>query len=94
MADYFKNGDTRTHLIGMLGGFIWMSGMVISFMTSKAEVNKAVAYALSNASPLVAMIWGVLIWKEFKAAPKGTNKYVYAMFFCFLAALILIALSN
>ena len=94
MADYFKNGDTRTHLIGMLGGFIWMSGMVISFMTSKAEVNKAVAYALSNASPLVAMIWGVLIWKEFKAAPKGTNKFVYAMFFCFLAALILIALSN
>lgn len=94
MKDYFKNGDTRTHLIGMLGGFIWMSGMVVSFMTAGAAVNKAVSYALSNASPLVAMIWGVLIWKEFKAAPKGTNTYVYAMFFCFLAALILIALSN
>lgn len=94
MKDYFKNGDTRTHLIGMLGGFIWMSGMVISFMTAGAAVNKAVSYALSNASPLVAMIWGVLIWKEFKAAPKGTNKYVYAMFFSFLVALVLIALSN
>ncbi len=94
MKDYFKNGDTRTHLIGMLGGFIWMSGMVISFMTAGAPVNKAVSYALSNASPLVAMIWGVLIWREFKAAPKGTNKYVYAMFFCFLAALVLIAMSN
>lgn len=94
MKDYFKNGDTRTHLIGMLGGFIWMSGMVVSFMTAGAAVNKAVSYALSNASPLVAMIWGVLIWKEFKAAPKGTNKYVYAMFFSFLVALVLIALSN
>lgn len=31
MKDYLK-GDTRTHLIGMLGGFIWMSGMVVSFM--------------------------------------------------------------
>ena len=94
MKDYFKNGDTRTHLIGMLGGFIWMSGMVISFMTAGAPVNKAVSYALSNASPLVAMIWGVLIWREFKAAPKGTNKYVTMMFVCFLAALILIAMSN
>lgn len=94
VKDYFTKGDTRTHLIGMLGGFIWMSGMVISFMTAGAAVNKAVSYALSNASPLVAMIWGVLIWKEFKDAPKGTNKYVTLMFLCFLAALILIAASN
>lgn len=55
MKDYFKNGDTCTHLIGMLGGFIW---------------------------------------KEFKDAPKGTNKYVAAMFISFLVALILITLSN
>lgn len=94
IKEYFTNGDTRTHLIGLLGGFIWMSGMVISFMSAQAPVNKAVAYALSNASPLVAMIWGVLIWKEFKQAPKGTMKFVYAMFFCFLAALVIIAASN
>ncbi len=94
IKDYFSNGDTRTHLIGMLGGFIWMSGMVISFMTAQAPVNKAVSYALSNASPLVAMIWGVLIWREFSEAPKGTMKYVSAMFLCFLAALVIIAISN
>ncbi|NLZ19495.1 MAG: multidrug DMT transporter permease [Bacteroidales bacterium] len=94
MKDYFQKGDARTHLIGMLGGFIWMSGMVISFMTAQAPVNKAVSYALSNASPLIAMIWGVLIWREFKDAPKGTMKYVYAMFLCFLAALVIIAASN
>ena len=94
MKDYFTKGDTRTHLIGMLGGFIWMSGMFISFMSAGAQVNKAVAYALSNASPLIAMIWGVFIWKEFKGAPKGTNKYVAAMFLSFLAALVIITLSN
>ena len=94
MKDYFSKGDARTHLIGMLGGFIWMSGMVISLMSAGAQVNKAVAYALSNASPLIAMIWGVFIWKEFKNAPKGTNKYVAAMFLSFLAALVIITLSN
>ena len=93
MKDYVSNGDARTHLIGMLGGFIWMSGMVISFMASGSG-NPAVTYALSNASPVVAMIWGVLIWKEFKDAPKGTNKYLAAMFLLFLAALVVITMSN
>jgi len=93
MKDYFTKGDTKTHLIGLLGGFIWMSGMVISFMGSGGG-NPAVNYALSNASPVVAMIWGVLIWKEFKGAPKGTNKLLFAMFFLFVAALVLISMAN
>lgn len=93
MKDYVSNGDAKTHLIGMLGGFIWMSGMIISFMASGSG-NPAVTYALSNASPVVAMIWGVLIWKEFKDAPKGTNKYLAAMFLLFLAALVVITMSN
>lgn len=63
-------------------------------MSAGAQVNKAVSYALSNASPLIAMIWGVFIWKEFKGAPKGTNKYVAAMFLSFLLALVLITMSN
>ena len=93
MKDYFTKGDTKTHLIGLLGGFIWMSGMVISFMGSGGG-NPAVNYALSNASPVVAMIWGVLIWKEFKGAPKGTNKFLLAMFLLFIAALVLISMAN
>ena len=28
MKDYFTKGDTRTHLIGMLGGFIWMLSLI------------------------------------------------------------------
>lgn len=94
MEQYFKNGTMRTHLIGILGGFIWMSGMVISFMTAGANVNKAVSYALSNASPLVAMIWGVLVWKEFKNAPKGTSSYLIFMFLLFALALVIITMSN
>lgn len=94
IEEYFKNGDSKTHLIGMLGGFIWMSGMVVSFMSAGADVNKAVSYALSNASPLVAMIWGVIVWREFKGAPKGTTKYLVSMFAVFIAALLVISLSN
>ena len=92
--EYFHDGDAKKHLVGILGGFIWMSGMLISFMSAAAPIDPAVKYSLSNASPLVAMIWGVLIWKEFKGAPKGTNKFIIAMFVCFIAALVLCAASQ
>lgn len=92
MKDYFS-GDLRTHLVGILGGIIWMSGMVISFMGAGAA-NPAIAYALSNAAPVVAMIWGVFVWKEFKGAPKGTNKLITFMFVLFIAGLVCITLSN
>ncbi len=91
-SDYLK-GDTRTHLIGMLGGFIWMSGMLVSFMGAGAA-NPAISYALSNASPVVAMIWGVFIWKEFKNAPKGTMTLVNLMFLLFVVGLVIVTMSN
>ena len=90
--DYLA-GSSRTHLIGMLGGLIWMGGMVISFMGSGAA-NPAISYALSNAAPIVAMIWGVWIWKEFKGAPKGTYPLIGAMFLLFIVGLVLITMSN
>ncbi len=92
MKDYF-GGSLRTHMVGVFGGFIWMGGMVISFMGAGAA-NPAIAYALSNAAPVVAMIWGVFIWKEFKGAPKGTDMLIAAMFALFVAGLISITLSN
>ncbi len=92
MRDYLK-GDLRTHLIGMFGGFIWMSGMLVSFMGAGAA-NPAISYALSNASPVVAMIWGAFIWKEFKNAPKGTMRIVNTMFALFVIGLVIVTLSN
>lgn len=92
MREYFA-GSAKTHLIGVLGGFIWMGGMVISFMGAGAA-NPAISYALSNAAPVVAMIWGVFVWKEFKEAPQGTNKLIISMFVLFITGLILITLSN
>lgn len=92
MKDYFK-GDSRTHLIGVLGGFIWMSGMAISFMGAGAA-NPAISYALSNAAPVVAMIWGVFVWREFKGASSTTNRLIAAMFLLFIVGLVFITMSN
>ena len=92
MREYFR-GNFSTHLVGVLGGLIWMTGMVVSFMSAGAS-NPAISYALSNAAPVVAILWGVLIWKEFRGAPRGTNTLLVSMFVLFLAGLVLITMSN
>jgi glucose uptake protein len=91
-SDYFK-GSVGTHLTGVLGGAIWSLGLSTSFIAVGAA-GPAVSYALSNAAPVVAILWGVLVWKEFAAAPKSTSKLLGAMFLCYLAGLVLITWSR
>jgi len=91
MKEYWK-GNLKTHLSGVVGGFIWMLGMVVSFMAAGAA-NPAISYALSNAAPVVAILWGVLIWKEFRGAPKGTNTILLSMFLLYIIGLVLITAS-
>jgi glucose uptake protein len=92
IADYWR-GDAATHLTGILGGAIWSIGITSSFIAVGAA-GPAVSYALSNAAPVVAILWGVLAWKEFAAAPKGTNRVLATMFICYLAGLALITYSR
>jgi len=92
IGEYF-HGSMGTHLTGVLGGVIWSLGLSASYVAVGAA-GPAVSYALSNAAPVVAILWGVLVWKEFASAPKGTNKLLGAMFLCFLVGLVLITYSR
>lgn len=91
-GDYFK-GSLTTHLTGVLGGAIWAVGISASFIAVGAA-GPAVSYALSNAAPVVAILWGVLVWKEFAGAPRKVNIQLTGMFLCFLAGLVLITYSR
>jgi glucose uptake protein len=92
MKDY-SAGTTKTHVLGMLGGSIWALGTIFSYMAVGAA-NPAIAYALSNAAPVVAILWGLLVWKEFQGAPKGTNTLLVVMFIAYIVGLVLITMSN
>jgi glucose uptake protein len=92
IADYLK-GSWGAHLTGLLGGAIWSVGLSCSFIAVGAA-GPAVSYALSNAAPVAAILWGVLVWKEFAHAPRGTGRLLGLMFICFLAGLALITYSR
>lgn len=91
--DYFTKGDLKTHLIGILGGVIWSMGMTLSILAS-GKAGFAISYGLGQGATLVAALWGVFIWKEFKNAKEGTNKLLIFMFIFYVVGLTLIIFAR
>lgn len=91
--DYFKLGNPKLHLIGILGGVIWGVGMSFSIISSE-QAGPAIAYGLGQGATMVAALWGVFIWKELKDLPKSKNWLITAMFICFIIGLGLIIYSK
>jgi len=90
---YIKHGTPKLHIVGILGGIIWSLGMMLSIMAGDIA-GYAISYGLGQGATLVAAIWGVFVWKEFKDAPKGTSKLLVLMFASFVIGLVLIILAN
>ncbi len=78
------------HLLGLLGGFIWGTGTVFNFVAA-GLVGVAIAYAIGQSAPMVAALWGVFVWKEFRGANQQAKLYLTGMFVSYLAALFVIA---
>jgi glucose uptake protein len=89
---YFK-GKFPTHLVGILGGLIWGLGNSFNLIAA-GKAGPAISYGLGQGATLIAALWGVFIWKEFKNSPKGTNTLIGAMFLFFIAGLVLIILAG
>jgi glucose uptake protein len=90
--DYFA-ASLPTHMTGVLGGLIWGAGTSLNLIAS-GRAGFAISYGLGQGATMIAAIWGVFIWKEFRTAPAGTYPLLAAMFGSFLTGLALIVLSR
>jgi len=91
-SDYRK-GSLKVHLTGILGGLIWNLGMSMSILASD-KAGFAISYGLGQGATLVAALWGVFIWKEFKGANKTVNTLIFFMFLAYLAGLALLVYAG
>jgi glucose uptake protein len=90
--DYAK-GDLNAHLNGVAGGVIWNIGMSMSIIAS-GKAGYAISYGLGQGATLIAALWGVFIWKEFKGATKSVNNLILLMFLAYLAGLALLVYAG
>lgn len=91
-ADYFR-APGWYHVLGLLGGAIWGVGMAFNLVAG-AKVGVSISYAIGQASPMVACLWGVFVWKEFRGANAKAKGYLAAMFAAYILAIVLIASAH
>ena len=89
--DYFSGGF-KNHITGILGGIVWCIGMSFSIIAS-GKAGPAISYGLGQGATVVAAIWGIYVWKEFKEA-KGVKVILSTMLACYIIGLILIIISH
>ena len=91
-SGFFK-GPTSGHMLGLLGGVIWGTGMVFNLVAANFT-GVAISYAIGQSAPMVAALWGVLAWKEFAGAGSRAKLYLALMFVFYCLAILLVAKAN
>ncbi len=96
ILSYFR-GQFRQHVFGVLGGAMWTAGALACLVAANAPenalLNPGVSYAAAQAAPLLAALWGALVWKEFKDGDPRSKAALTVMLVLFLAGLVMLALA-
>jgi glucose uptake protein len=92
-GEYF-HGGLKKHLAGFVSGLIWYTGMVLAWAcTSVPETIQSepmLRFVLAQGSPVVAALWGILVFREFKSGDvrlKLMGTLMLVLFLCGLAML-------
>lgn len=92
-GDYFR-GKRSKHLLGILGGAVFAVGalavMLVSAAPGDTGINTALVFVLPLTSVLLAVVWGIIAWKEFSAAIKGAKPALTGAVVLFACGLIAI----
>ncbi len=95
-GDYLK-GNWWVHLLGIVGGAMWMTGSLANFVAASApkalQVGPAISYAIGQGSTMVGALWGVLVWKEFAGGGARVNRLLALMFALFLTGLAVVSIA-
>jgi glucose uptake protein len=89
---YFS-GNFNMHLVGIFGGCIWALGTLFSYIAA-GKAGAPISYALGQGAPMIAAIWGIFIWKEFKGSSSRVHVLLSFMFLLFIVGLGLIVLAG
>src|SRR6267143_4564642 len=92
ISEFFR-GPASGHMLGLLGGSIWGIGTVFNLVAANFT-GVAISYTIGQSAPMVAALWGVLVWKEFEGANRQAKTYLALMFLFYIFAILLVAKAN
>jgi len=89
----FFRAPASGHVLGLLGGCIWGIGTVFNLVAA-SFTGVAISYAIGQSAPMVAALWGILVWKEFEGSGFRAKIYLLLMFVFYGLAILLVARAN
>ena len=89
----FFSGPPAGHLLGLFGGAVWGVGTVFNVVAGKST-SFAISYAIGQSAPMVAALWGIVVWKEFAGSGSRARVYLTFMFVFYVLAILLVARAN
>ena len=93
LRDYFQGGRS-VHAWGVLGGLIWGTGTICSFVAAYTPmVGPATSFSLGEGNTMISAVWGVFVWKEFRGANTEVKRLLALMFGLFVLGLVSISLA-
>ncbi|HCC57001.1 MAG TPA: multidrug DMT transporter permease [Solibacterales bacterium] len=85
----YAEARPRVHAAGILGGCIWMVALGLNVIAS-GVAGPAISYALGQGATLVAALWGIFVWHEYRGAPAGTRPLLGFMLAAYATGIFLI----
>jgi len=89
----FFRRSVRDHLLGLIGGGVWTTGIVFDLVASNFS-GVAISYAIGQSAPMVAALWGIFAWREFAGATWRARVFLALMFIFYILAILLVARAN
>jgi glucose uptake protein len=94
---WYLNGGLKQHLSGLVSGFVWYTGILSAWVC--ASVPEAIQgtplprFLLAQGSPVLAALWGIVVFREFKNGDIRVKLLGALMLVLFLCGLCMIGLA-
>ena len=96
VGDYFR-GRMSQHLLGILGGVLLAASAAavnaVIGSPAQALVGTAMVRGLEQGAPLAAMLWGLLVWREFRGAGDRVKTFLWGGFLLYAVGVAMIVLA-
>ena len=90
-------GRLKQHLLGVASGFVWYAGMLSAWVCASVpetiQGGSLPRFVLAQASPVLAALWGMLVFREFKTSDMRVKVMGTLMVVMFLLGLAMIGLA-
>ena len=93
----YLNGRLGQHLAGVTSGFVWFTGLLGALVSTSVpeamQGGSTLRFFLAQGSPVLAALWGILVFREFKNGDIRVKLLGTLMLVLFLCGVAMIGLA-